>query len=52
MQFRTRFDSVGRNLAEMDKYLGMFMAATKDVKFVSGVVNMVRRCLFSVLSKC
>ena len=48
MQFRMRFDGVCKNLQEMDKYLGMFMAATKDMKFVTGVVNMVCVPLFHI----
>ena len=40
-QFRARFEVTCKNLAEMDKYLGMFLAATRDIKFVQGVVNMV-----------
>lgn len=41
MYFRTgtRFNSVPRNLVEIDKELGMFMAATRDIKFVSDVLN-------------
>ena len=41
IQFRTKFESVVKNLGDMERYLGMFLAATKDVKFVQGVANMV-----------
>ena len=41
IQFRTKFESVAKSLGDMDKYLGMFLAATRDFKFVQGVVNMV-----------
>ena len=41
-QFRERFETVCRNLGEMDKYLGMILAGTNDTQFVTGVVNTVR----------
>ena len=39
--FRTTFECMVKNLGDMERYLGMVLAATKDVDFVQGVVNMV-----------
>ena len=43
--FRTRFETLIKNLLDIEKYLGMFLAATRDVAATREIVDLVSYAL-------